>query len=56
MSRVADELNRLGYRTRKAVKWTPAAVFDLLPRMIEAGPRIFTKEEWVSRKRRLSKD
>jgi Recombinase len=54
MSRVAEELNRLGYRTRKAVKWTPAAVFDLLPRMIEAGPRIFTKEEWVSRKRRLS--
>ncbi|HVW86235.1 MAG TPA: recombinase family protein [Bryobacteraceae bacterium] len=56
MSRVAEELNRLGYRTRSAVKWTAAAVFDLLPRMIETGPRIFTKEEWVARRRRLMTD
>ena len=53
MSRVAEELNRQGYRTRKAAKWTPAAVFDLLPRMIEAGPGIFTKDEWIERRARL---
>jgi hypothetical protein len=56
MSGVADELNRQGFRTRKGEKWTAAAVFDLLPRMIEAGPRIFTKEEWVNRRRRVMRD
>ncbi len=53
MSRVAAELNRLGYRTRRGNDWTPAAIFDLLPRMIEAGPRIFTSPEWTTRIRRL---
>jgi Recombinase len=56
MSGVAEELNRQGYRTRKGAKWSAAAVFDLLPRMIEAGPEIFTKEEWVERRRRLTRD
>jgi hypothetical protein len=56
MSGVAEELNRQGYRTRRGTKWTAPAVFDLLPRMIEAGPKIFTKEEWVSRKQRLTRD
>jgi hypothetical protein len=56
MSGIAEELNRLGYRTRRGAKWSSAAVFDLLPRMIEAGPRIFTKEEWPERRRRLTRD
>lgn len=53
VSRVAEELNRLGYRTRQGNKWTPAAVFELLPRMIEAGPRIFAKDEWAGLRKRL---
>jgi hypothetical protein len=53
MTRVARELNGLGYRTRAGAPWTAAAVFDLLPRMIEAGPRIFTSPEWTERIRRL---
>lgn len=53
LSRVADELNREGYRTRSGSPWTAAALFDLLPRMIEAGPRIFTSPEWTARIRRL---
>jgi hypothetical protein len=56
MSSVAEELNRQGYRMRTGAKWTAAAVFDLLPRMIEAGPRIFRKEEWADRRRRLTRD
>jgi hypothetical protein len=56
MSAVADELNRGGLRTRRGAKWTAAAVFDLLPRMIEAGPSIFTKEEWANRRRRIMRD
>jgi hypothetical protein len=56
MSGVADELNRQGFRTRRGAKWTAAAVFDLLPRMIEAGPTIFTKEEWAHRRSRVMRD
>lgn len=56
MSGVADELNREGFRTRRGAKWTAAEVFDLLPRMIEAGPSIFTKEEWANRRRRIMRD
>ena len=56
MSGVADELNRQGFRTRRGAKWTAAAVFDLLPRMIEAGPGIFTKEEWANRRPRVMRD
>jgi hypothetical protein len=56
MSGVADELNRQGFRMRNGAKWTATGVFDLLPRMIEAGPRIFTKDEWVERRKRLTRD
>jgi len=53
LSRAAEELNRRGYRTRAGVDWTPAALFNLLPRMIEVGPRIFASEEWTTRRQRL---
>ena len=55
LSRVADELNRRGYRTRRAESWTPAALFNLLPRMIAVGPRVFNSEEWMTRRERLPK-
>jgi hypothetical protein len=47
---VAAELNRSGYRMRTGLPWTASALFDLLPRLIEAGPKILTDEEYVSRK------
>jgi hypothetical protein len=53
LSQVADELNRCGHRTRDGRPWTPGALFNLLPRMIEVGPRLFVSEEWVERRRRL---
>jgi hypothetical protein len=53
VSRVAEELNRYGYRTRSGERWSAAAVFDLLPRMIEAGPKIFAKDEWAGLRTRL---
>jgi len=55
LSHVADELNRRGYRTRDAKPWTPGALFVLLPRMIQVGPKVFSSEEWNSRKQRLPK-
>ncbi len=54
-SAIADELNRRGYRTRQGMKWTPVSVFQMLPRLIEMGPRIFATEEWQQRRQRLAK-
>jgi hypothetical protein len=53
LSRVAEELNRRGLRQRDGQTWTPGALFNLLPRMIEVGPRLFVSEEWTQRRQRL---
>jgi Recombinase len=53
LSQVATELNNRGFRTRAGFAWNPASVFELLPRLIEAGPRIFTSDEWIERRRHL---
>jgi hypothetical protein len=50
---VAEELNRRGFRTRAGGDWSPVAVFNLLPRLIEVGPRIFSSEEWIVRRPKL---
>jgi hypothetical protein len=55
LSQVADELNRRGYRTRAGEAWTPTALFVLLPRMIDIGPRLFTSTDWSTRKQRLQR-
>jgi len=53
LSQVAEELNRRGRTQRDGRPWTPSALFTLLPRMIQVGPRVFTSDEWVTRKQRL---
>jgi Recombinase len=49
-SSIAEELNRRGYRTRGGSKWSPVSVFEMLPRLIDAGPRILSSENWRHRK------
>jgi hypothetical protein len=53
LSTTAEELNRRGFRTRHNTLWTPGSVFDMLPRLIEVGPRVFSTEEWVVRRGKL---
>jgi len=53
LSQIADELNRRGFKTRDGKDWTPSALFVLLPRMIQVGPRVFTSDEWTTRRQRL---
>src|SRR5579863_3159371 len=55
LSRVSEELNLRGYQTREGSPWTPTSLFNLLPRMIQMGPRLFTSEEWTTRRKRLPK-
>ncbi len=49
-SSIAEELNRRGYRTREGLKWSPVSVFEMLPRLIDMGPRILSSENWHRRK------
>ncbi len=53
VSEVAGELTRTGFRTRKGAPWSPVDVFNMLPRLIEVGPRIFSADEWEERRERL---
>lgn len=54
LNKVAEELNRKGFRTRRGTEWGPVAVFNMLPRLIELTPRIFASAEWIERRKRLS--
>jgi hypothetical protein len=53
LSQVAEELNRRGYKTRANREWTPNDLFNLLPRMIQMGPKLFSSAEWMNRRQRL---
>jgi hypothetical protein len=52
-SGIAMELNRRGFRRRDGSLWTPIAVFQMLPRLIEAGPGILNSAEWRQRRQKL---
>jgi hypothetical protein len=53
LSQVASELNHRNYRTREGTSWNAASVFELLPRLIDVGPRIFSSQEWADRRQHL---
>ena len=52
-SRIANELNLRGCRTREGARWTPVSVFEMLPRLIEVGPHLFRSAEWEKRKQQV---
>ncbi|MGH9495804.1 MAG: recombinase family protein [Candidatus Sulfotelmatobacter sp.] len=52
-ARIADEINRRGFRTRQGTPWSPVSVFEMLPRLIEVGPHVFHSEEWQKRRQQL---
>ena len=53
LSQAARTINERGFRTRDGQKWTPKALFYLLPRLIEVGPKLCTSEEWVERRKHI---
>ncbi len=52
---VASDLNEKGYRTREGRRWSAVSVFNMLPRLVEAGPAIFPTAEWETRRHRFAK-
>jgi hypothetical protein len=53
-SAVVSDLNEKGLRMRNGKAWTRVAVFNMTPRLIEVGPRIFSTEEWHKIRQRFS--
>jgi hypothetical protein len=47
---IAKELNLQGYATRDGRPWGPTDVFNLLPRLIEAGPSLLKSVAWQQRR------
>jgi len=45
-SNIASDLNEKGFRTREGKMWSQVSIFNMLPRLIEVGPRLFSTEEW----------
>jgi hypothetical protein len=44
MSQIARELNDHNLRTRSGSPWSQTAVFNMLPRLIEAAPHLWKRE------------
>ena len=54
VTEIADDLNREGFRTRRSTPWSATAVFNLLPRLIEVGPKLLKTSGWPERRARQS--
>jgi hypothetical protein len=53
ITEIALALNEQGYVTRGGTAWTPTDVFNLLPRLIEAGPSLLKSSAWLERRPNL---
>jgi hypothetical protein len=48
---IVAKLNDKGYRMRNGQLWNRIAVFRMIPRLIEVGPRFCSSAEWADRLR-----
>lgn len=53
LSNVVSDLNEKGFRTRAGKPWSRISVFNMLPRLIEVGPSLFSTEEWEARRQKF---
>ncbi|HLJ76285.1 MAG TPA: recombinase family protein [Acidobacteriaceae bacterium] len=54
-SSIASDLNEKGFRTRDGKRWNPVAIFNMIPRLIDVGPRLFSTEEWERRREKFAR-
>jgi hypothetical protein len=52
---IVSSLNEKGFRMRDGRAWNRIAVFKMIPRLIEVGPRFFNSEEWELRRQRFER-
>jgi hypothetical protein len=51
ITEIAFDLNAAGLKTRRGTEWTATEVFELLPRLIDMGPKLLSSQEWQERRR-----
>lgn len=54
-SHIVSDLNEKGFRTRDGSLWSRVSVFNMMPRLIEVGPHLFSSEEWKTRQQKFSR-
>ncbi len=54
-SSVVSDLNEKGFRMRNGKPWNRVALFNMTPRLIEVGPRLFSTEEWRRLRQRFAR-
>lgn len=54
-SAIVSHLNEMGFRTRDGKRWNPVAIFNMIPRLIDVGPRLFSTEEWEKRREKFAR-
>jgi hypothetical protein len=54
VSHIAEDLNSRGFAMRNGKPWTSTAVFNLLPRLIEAAPDILKRDDWQERRKKAA--
>jgi hypothetical protein len=54
-SSIVSDLNEKGFRRRDGRTWTRVDVFNMMPRLIEVGPRIFHSKEWERMREQLTR-
>jgi len=47
---IVSTLNEKGLRQRNGRLWSRIAVFNMIPRLIEVGPKFFSSDEWEQRR------
>jgi hypothetical protein len=52
-SSIVSDLNEKGFRMRDGRRWSPVAVFNMIPRLIDVGPRLFSTNEWEARRQKF---
>jgi hypothetical protein len=54
-SSIVSDLNEKGFRMRSGRPWNRVAVFNMTPRLIDVGPRLFSTEQWRRLRQRFSR-
>jgi hypothetical protein len=52
---IVARLNEKGFLMRNGQPWNRVAVFKMIPRLIEVGPRFFSSGEWAGRLQHLER-
>jgi hypothetical protein len=54
-SSIVSDLNEKGLRMRDGRPWNRVALFNMTPRLIEVGPRLFSTDEWRRLRQKFSR-